>query len=159
MPYIEGWDPGEATGYVHGYFDERTAFYLTGISTFDQDQAFDQIEDRDMNVYKWAYPDAHPVVVETFVLRASNEFAADLTGVEIIGAMKYLRRPFIWQPRTDKAQVPDQVLKDNGLWHTPKMVGHKSARHINDSIIHILRYLAFDLKHEPTIRRYFASED
>lgn len=154
MPVIESWDPGDATGVAIGYFDEKTAYELDEVVTLDQDGAFERLAG-------WAPEFEYYRVVESFELRGSNEFVASLVGKEIIGAMKYLQYtgevdPIIWQDRQTKATVSDQILRRHGLWHTPGRVGHESARHVNDAIIHALAYLKAH-HHRPTIEKYWGS--
>lgn len=151
MTHLESYDPGLATGIAIGYYNDTTPFKLLSVRTVDPEWMQDDI---------WTWFDSPHVVrvVEGFRLRGSNKFTADLTGVELIGAMKLVQNmqdvEINWQMPTDKALVPDQILRDGGLWQTPKMVGYKTARHINDAIIHALAYL-FKQGHAPTIEKYW----
>ena len=152
MPSIWGIDPGKATGFAYGWFDDVMPFTLFYAEILDQDEAFVRIRER----FEYASPD-NVTVAEGFKLKGGQAFTPDLTGVEIIGAIKYLGLPVVWQWRTDKALVKDQVLKDHGLWQTGKMVGHTDGRDANDAIIHILAYL-LKKKHQPTLRKYFTHD-
>jgi hypothetical protein len=152
VTYIEGWDPGGTTGYVFGHFDDVRPFSIYRTANLSKEKVLSEISD-------WApvERDEAPIrVVEGFRLRSSNRFTADLTGDRIIGAMELAEyvgwTDIIWQMPTDKAHVPDQVLRDGGLWRTK---GEGGSRHIHDAIIHVLKYLKVDLKHEPTIRKYW----
>lgn len=96
------------------------------------------------------------VVVEEFILR-DNNFRANLTGVRVEGMIEvtYQRTPIVYRPPSKKAQVPDEILKAHGLWNTGSDVDWTDGRDANDAVIHLLGYVAFDLKHVPTLRKYF----
>jgi hypothetical protein len=150
VTYIEGWDPGGATGYVFGSFTDTRPFTVHGAATLSPPRVR-------VRMRSWRGDDGVVRVVEDFRLRASNRFTADLQGDRLIGAMVFaedlgMTSPIIWQMPTDKAHVPDSVLRDGGLWRTPSEGG---SRHIHDAIIHVLAYLKTNLKHEPTIRKYW----
>ena len=150
MPTLISIDPGRATGVCVGHYDDETPFTVDNASilNFEQTMAFlSECDDlRHFSITEF--------VVESFTLSAGNKFTADLAGVEIIGAIKYLGWNVTWQPRTLKALVPDKVLKDGGLWLTGKDVGHTDARDANDAIIHSLAYL-MRKNHVPTLKRYW----
>ncbi len=150
--YIEAYDPGEATGYTFGYFSETEGFTMVSAQTLTREEVFAKMAD------EWPQVPGRIRVVESFRLRASNNFSANLIGKEIIGAMKFAEYIYDmdtinWQTRGDKALIPDHVLKEHGLWKTPTDVGWNTGRHVNDATIHILAYLH---KHEhlPTLQRY-----
>lgn len=154
MTYIDGYDPGGATGYAFGHFTDDLPFMLVDAYTLNPVQVHQELA-------CWPIRTGWIHVVEDFRLRASNEFTADLQGDRLIGSMEFAQYlgmndvPLVWQMPSEKKHVTDQVLKDAGLWFTPKRAGAKSGRHINDAIVHILRYLKVELEHEPTIRHYW----
>lgn len=149
---IEGYDPGESTGYVLGWLSETEPFTLSSAMTLDYWDTQDMI-------IRWPIWPHRIRVVESFKLRGSNKFTANLDGKELIGAMKLQQRncplvPIVWQTPQDKGLVDDQVLKDSGLWFTPTRAQWKTGRHINDAIIHVLGYLKRS-GHQPTIDKYW----
>lgn len=148
---LESIDPGKLTGWVEGYCDNDTPFELRGAWTLDQDHTFSQIDETEINI-DFGYDMV--VVAERFVLRGGQPFTPDLTGVEIQGVLKHSKLDVHWQLRTEKKKVYDQILKDHGLWHTPKMAAAETGRHINDAIIHALVYLR-KIGHAPTIEKYW----
>lgn len=148
------YDPGLITGWAMGDFtdSEPLSLVLAGTSTYEQMcslQAYTGIH-------------AEHVVIEEFTLR-DNSFRADLRGVRVEGMIELMFRAstlgmgatLVWRPPSKKPQVPDQVLKDHGLWQTGRDVDWEDGRDANDAIIHLLGYVAFDLKHRPTLERYF----
>ena len=157
MTWIEGWDPGGATGFASGVFTDDRPFTLTHVATLTPGGVKRAMRD-------WQYTNGVIRVVEDFRLRSSNRFTADLQGDRLIGAMDFAEfmgitdTHIVWQMPYDKKHVTDQVLKDGGLWPTPRDVNHNTARHVNDAIIHILKYLKVDLKHEPTIEKYWGGQ-
>lgn len=95
------------------------------------------------------------VVSEVFTNRTNNDFAADLTGVRVEGILDLLFDGVVWRSRTKKEQVPDSILKENDMWVTGKQTGWTDGRDVNDAIIHVLGFVAFDLRHVPTLKKYF----
>ena len=146
MTHVASYDPGLITGFAYGSFTETEPLELltTGTLTYDY------------ILHGSPFSGIHPevTVVEEFILR-DNEFKADLTGVRVEGILEIVFRNIVWRPPSKKAQVPDQVLKDHGLWQTGKTVDWEDGRDANDAIIHLLGYVAFDLRHKPTLRKYF----
>jgi hypothetical protein len=96
-------------------------------------------------------------VAEKFTLSSGNQYVADLTPVEIEGALYAYGEDITWQSRSDKALVKDAVLKKNGMWLTGRMVGCKDARDANDATIHALVHM-MRKRHIPTVRHYFTEE-
>ena len=80
----------------------------------------------------------------------------------IEGALIYARESqetrasLVFNQRSDKRQVRDDVLKAAGLWITGKPVGWTDGRDVNDSQIHALAYAKSVLRHRPTLERYFS---
>ena len=150
MPTLISIDPGKATGICIGHYDDETPFAVDYAAILNFKETMSLLSDcNEMNGFRTEF------VVESFTLSAGNKFTADLTGVEIIGAIKYLGWDVTWQPRTLKALVPDKVLKDGGLWLTGRDVGHMDARDALDAIIHSLAYL-MRAHHVPTLKKYFS---
>lgn len=97
-------------------------------------------------------------VVEKFILNPGNTFTADLTPVEIQGALMAFGEAPVWHNRTDKVLVKDSVLKENDLWVTGAMVECKDGRDVNDATIHALAHM-IKLRHKPTLEHYFKKEE
>lgn len=97
-------------------------------------------------------------VVEKFILNPGNTFTADLTPVEIQGALIAFGEYPIWHNRTDKVLVKDEVLKRNDLWLTGSMVECKDARDVNDATVHALAHM-MKIRHKPTLQEYFRKEE
>lgn len=161
-------DPGVATGFALGHYDDSSAYQLQWVTTLhDGLDGFLEWWQEHTDYYEgWGnvfdhfgvYPSKMSVVIEGFRPRGGNNFTADLSGVEIIGYLKGVMGSYLTiQMPTDKALVPDAVLKEHGLWQTGKMVNHKDGRDANDAIIHGLAYL-HKRDHDPTLRRYFSVE-
>lgn len=157
-------DPGKATGWARGYFDDETPFQLEeafvthdGIEGFAELNCNAQSPD---NPYAQTFLEGFDVIVyETFVLR-QNGFLAALNSVEINGYLKGTYGTYgrlTPQSRTLKHHTPDATLKQYGFWQTGKMVGHKDGRDANDAIIHALTYLKLQ-GHVPTLKAYFPEE-
>lgn len=152
MAKILSIDPGKATGFAvveydpaTGDFRDREQFTLSSYEAMSFLRAYSGTIGRVTVVY------------ESFELSAGNQFTADLSGVEIIGALKYAFPPE-WlhaRRRSDKVQVPDQLLKDHGLWVTGKDVGWEDGRDANDAMIHLIGYLCFDKQDAMALRRFF----
>lgn len=167
MPYILSVDPGKTTGWAYGHYSDKHAYTLEGFGvTHNGLEGF-----VDWWIADSARFQASIFVVEGFRLRGSNEFTAALDGVEIIGWFKghfkllievygLAESPenmLVFQMPTDKALVPDSLLKSHGFWKTGKDVGHTDGRDVNDAIIHGIAYL-FKQKHRPTLDAYFLEE-
>ena len=149
MPSLIAIDPGKSTGIIEGTYSENQPLEIMSKTvTHNGIQGF--AEWYWEGVPFWSH---EPIwIVEDFTLRGSNDFVADLSGVEIIGFLKGMAIPVHWQSRTLKHLVPDLVLKHNGYWFTGKDVGHTDGRDCNDAAIHALAWLAKQ-KHEPTLRQ------
>ena len=145
---IISFDPGRVTGVARGYFGDETPLVVVSVSEITYPQF---LNDQYLGG-EWYRNDI--VISELFTPR-SNNFVADVTGVRVEGIIEYLEPRVIWRPASKKAQVPDQILKDHGLWRTGKNVDWEDGRDVNDAIIHMLGYVAFDLRHGPTLRKYF----
>ena len=146
-------DPGNATGFVSTEYDPQTATFgdtdmgvLNGLDeAFAYIRSYAAIKNRTIVVY------------EGFDLNPGNEFVADLTGVEIIGALKYAF-PHGWlhkRRRSDKVQVSDETLKEHGLWVTGGDVDWEDGRDVNDAWIHLIGYLCFDAQDTAALRRFY----
>lgn len=149
MSTIVSYDPGYATGVVTGFFTETEPLRVMDFVTL----TYEELRD--------GFPillteNFEHVVSEVFTLRTNNEFAADIIGVRVEGILDVAYQGgIVWRERTKKAQVPDEVLKEHGLWVENSQVDWENARDVNDAIIHMLGYVAFDLRHGPTLRAYF----
>ena len=146
---VISFDPGLITGMAAGVFSDTEPLKLVAVPAV----TYEEIRDE-----HWIFKDYEidHVVVEEFILRTDNPFAADLTGVRVEGILDAVYQGNIhWRNRTTKSQVPDSVLKTHGLWKTGADVEWSDGRDVNDAIIHLLGYVAFDLRHVPTLRKYF----
>jgi len=147
-------DPGKSTGIAIGTFSETEPYKLYEIH---------QIPNGVEGFLYWLKTNPQFLlndlvwVSERFVLRSSNKFVADLEPVRIEGAMQALGLDVVWQLRTDKMFVTDDLLKEHGLWQTGKQFGWKDGRDANDAIIHALAYLRKN-KHMPTLLNYWSKE-
>lgn len=152
MTSITSWDPGKITGVAFGHFDDETPYTLEVALALD----FFQISEM-----FWNSPNntSTVVVIERFVPRGGQPFAPDLEGVQVEGMLRHFYQPdqIVWQTRTDKAHVPDRILKGNGLWQTGSDVSWEDGRDANDAIIHALAYLKKN-SHLPTLRKYWGIE-
>lgn len=151
MSLVIAYDPGFITGVAVGEFTPDEPVRVTATST----RTYDEMRRRLAHQKSYPY---RAVVIEEFILR-DNDFAADLHGVRVEGMLELAYEDsdtdLVWRPPSKKSQVPDQVLKDHDLWQTGKDVDWEDGRDANDAIIHLLGYVAFDLKHVPTLRKYF----
>lgn len=146
---IISFDPGYVTGIATGVFDDEEALTITGYAAV----TYENMLAGWSNLLEAEY---QHVVSEVFKARTDNEFVPDLTGVRVEGLIDLAYTPFVrWRERTKKNQVPDQLLKDHGLWLTGPQVNWEDGRDVNDAIIHMLGYVAFDLRHKPTLQKYF----
>ena len=157
MTFLYGFDFGESTGIAYGHYDDKCPYELfqawqvpNGINGFLDwfHSEFGEEGSRPLNI----------AVAEKFVLNPGNQFAADLTGVPIEGALAALWRGEIhWQPPSAKAGIPDALLREHGLWQTGDSLGHTDGRDANDAIIHSLEFLRRSA-HLPSLKEYFPSK-
>jgi hypothetical protein len=149
VTFVYAVDPGKATGFAILRYDDETPATVVNVKVLTDLSSVGHYA-------RVAGSEGHTVVVEKFVLSAGNEFTADLTAKEVEGVLKYhLGDSIVWRSRADKAQVPDQTLKDYGMWVTGTDVDWEDGRDANDAIKHGLGHIAFTEKHIPTLRRYF----
>lgn len=155
MPRLLTIDPGLATGYAIGYYDDETPYILK--ETFIVHDGVYGLADLVANGDLLERYDE--LIIENFIVRPNQP--VDPIALEVIGYMKGVSwvEP-IMRLRSDKGKkgFMDSVLKKHGLWQTGKMVGHKDGRDANDAIIHALTWLCFKQKHQPTIERYMNLE-
>jgi len=155
-------DPGKQTGIAAGVYGDDHPYMLidvwqvsegvTGFIKWWHDTGKHVIRN-----YEWAWLQPTQIVSEKFILR-NNAFVADTEPLLIEGALQALwSLPVAWQQRSDKSLVGDNILRENGLWHTGKQVGWKDARDTNDAIIHAMAYLKKN-KHIPTLQKYWGKE-
>ena len=150
MTTVQAFDPGLITGWAKGEFSDTEPLTITDTKTLKYEWFTDGTF---TSGFRERYTADH-TVVEQFILR-DNEFKADLTGVRVEGILDWWYFPIIWRPPSKKAQVPDSILKEHQLWKTGTFVEWEDGRDVNDAIIHMLGYVAFDLRHVPTLRKYF----
>lgn len=150
---IISFDPGGVTGVAMGCFSDSTPLELDDFLAAPYEEF---LEASRMVASIPGYNPYSHMVCESFIARSNNEFAPDLAGVRIEGVLDLLYGDrLVKRSRTKKEQVPDAVLKEHGLWKTGTDVEWEDGRDVNDAIIHMLGYVAFDLKHKPTLKKYF----
>jgi hypothetical protein len=146
---IISYDPGLITGVAEGFFSDEEPLKILGAGVVSYEDL------RDGREFIEQVHSDH-VVSELFTSRTNNPFAPDLTGVRVEGMLdSYYGGRVVWRERTKKSQVPDQILHDHGIWRTGADVDWEDGRDANDAIIHMIGYVAFDLNHLPTLRKYF----
>jgi hypothetical protein len=149
MTYVVAFDPGEITGYASGYFYPYVPLEITTFAALDAEQIGPTIRrlagTKDNDRY---------VVSERFDAR-SNKFVANVHAKKVEGLLEGAFSNVVWRKATKKEQVPDSVLKEHGLWKTGKDVDWEDGRDVNDAIIHLIGFVAFDLHHRPTLEKYF----
>lgn len=159
-------DPGKNSGLALGYFDAITPYRL--ISRW-------QVHEGLTGFLDWAAyqaPQFDEIVCEKFILDPKNQFTADLTPVEIEGALRTLQSidqrfdvPIMWQPRTDKAALtgyPDsaktkaqrQRVRFDFLDRFGLFARGTENDDSNDAICHALISLKRRL-HEPTLHAFW----
>lgn len=150
--YVWAFDPGEVTGVAQGVYSATNALEVGSVSAVPVEdlRAFLTSLVQTKHV-----PEA--IVVEFFKARTNNRFVANDTAKKVEGYIEAVfgREKLVYRPRTKKEQVPDRVLKDHGLWQTGKQVDWTDGRDVNDAVIHLLGYVAFDKHHRPTLSKYF----
>ncbi len=149
MTSIIALDPGKITGVAVGMYTDtepvqiRTARVIT-YAQLTQPYFWENLNSR------------YDVIVSEKFILADNKFQADLTPVRIEGMMDLmLPGKVAYRTRNLKSQVPDDILKEHGLWAVGKDVDWEDGRDANDAVIHLLGHVAFGLKHVPTLRKYF----
>jgi hypothetical protein len=146
---IVAYDPGLVTGVAEGVFSETEPLRILGGAALSYDEIIEGFG------HMLAVNFDHKIS-EKFVARTDNQFVPDLTPARVEGILDLAyERDIVWRSRTKKEQVPDRILKEHGLWVTGKDVDWTDGRDVNDAIIHMIGYVAFDLRHVPTIREYF----
>lgn len=177
--YVLSIDPGLSTGIVLGHYTEtepyvRDAFWQVeeGLPGFK----------RWLKVHwdvlgYWWFPEAAAetfgfpeptVVVEQFVpLASARAFKVEeLEPIRIEGAIEALEIAAVWQRAgaqvlaggdtpAQRKKASDDLLRRAGLWTTGKMVNMPDSNDVNSAQKHGMHYMAFDLKHEPTMKAYF----
>lgn len=151
---ITAYDPGKVIGIARGSFTDKEPLSILKAWAIPYPN-FLEWGQNPVEDYGEFWSDI--IVSEIFTARTDNEFVPDLTSVRVEGILDLAYGPnrVVWRPRTKKEQVPDKVLKDHGLWKTGKDVSWEDGRDVNDAIIHMLGHVAFDLRHKPTLRKYF----
>jgi hypothetical protein len=164
MTHLLSLDPGKNSGAALGHYDDSTPYTLV-----DRWQIHGGVDGFKRWWRQGHWKRVDDLVVEKFILASDNEFTADLTPVEIQGALSVLLddshlRP-IWQPRTDKSRlvgypksavtkaqrqrVRFDFLKEHGLF-VPGTENDDS----HDAICHALVRLK-GIKHRPTLMHYW----
>lgn len=155
--HLWGVDPGAVTGIVHGAYSEDEPFEI--IEKWEVESGADGFKEW-FPAHGWYPPDT--VVVERFDLNMGNEFKADLTGVQVEGAVMYAsdRESLVWHSRSQKqkAGMYDAILKKHNMWTKGSSVNWTDGRDVNDATIHCLEYLRTH-NHMPTLRKYFRGEN
>jgi len=150
---ILAFDPGKVTGIVEGVFSETEPLALVDAIAVTYEELLEGFEYLLEASQTGEYDH---VVTEQFDLRTNNEYAANLDGVRVEGLLDLaFGDQLVRRPRSKKEQVSDATLKEHGLWKTGAEVDWEDGRDVNDAIIHMLGYVAFDLRHRPTITKYF----
>ena len=154
MTTILSIDPGKMTGLAWGRFSDTDPYEVNEYTAVE----FDDLSDM---IWNGKHPWADILVIERFVPQSGTDYTLkedDLAGVEVIGMLKHgLVHDFnevYYQLRSEKWNVPDQLLKDHGLWADGKDVNWTDGRDVNDAIIHALVLLK-KKEHLPTLRKYF----
>lgn len=159
-------DPGKNSGVALGYYDAVTPYQL--LHRFQVHEGLAGF----IRFWRWlesehGRPDE--LVCEKFILDSGNEFTADLTPVEIEGALAVLwGEPIIWQPRTAKSKLTGypasartkaqrqrvrfNFLKQHGLFK-PGTENDDS----NDAICHALISLKMR-RHYPTLKAFWPAD-
>lgn len=149
--YVYAFDPGRITGFAEGVYGPDFPLEIGSISAVELDRFVPFVRSLVRLDRKPSF-----VISEGFKARTNNNFVADDTPKKVEGMLEALfPQTVIYRPRTKKAQVPDEILKEHGLWQTGKTVGWEDGRDANDAIIHLLGFVAFDQRHVPTLRKYF----
>ena len=149
MKTIVAFDPGKITGIATGEFSETEPLRITAVSVVPYDDLVREFSE--LELFGFSY-----VISEVFESRDGQGFAPNLIGVRVEGILDLMYDQNIeWRSPSKKAQVPDKILKDSGDWVTGADVDWEDGRDANDAIIHLIGFVAFDLKHKPTLRKYF----
>jgi hypothetical protein len=156
MKYLLSLDPGGTTGWEISSYTDTNAIVPhdggqipNGVDGFVEWMLSDEM---------WKLPmmDSHnegvTVVSESFQLRPGVK-NPDVTPLRIEGALTALLGPgaVTYQQPATKALVPDQKLRDVGLWIP-------GQRHRMDARIHALAWGARN-KHLPTLQLYWPEKD
>jgi hypothetical protein len=149
MTSIIAWDPGKVTGMAVGGFTDDTPLELGPVA------ALTYTDLRDGAYVLMMEADTFYIAVSDVFEHRDNDFVPDYTGIRVEGLLEAAWPDIHWRSPSKKAQVPDQVLQDHGLWYTGSQVDWEDGRDVNDAIIHMVGYVAFDLKHRPTLEAYF----
>lgn len=154
MTTILSIDPGKITGLTWGKFSDTEPYKIVDTQAVEFDDLSDMIWNGN---HLWG----DILVIERFVPQSGAEYALkedDLAGVEVIGMLKHgLVHDFnkvYYQLRSEKWNVPDEVLKKHGLWKEGKDVNWDDGRDVNDATIHALVWLKKQ-EHLPTLNAYF----
>jgi hypothetical protein len=148
-------DPGKASGFALSEVDDETGEWKL-LQVFVTHDGVSGVADAFWNGELYL---GDVTVVERFIVRPNQP--VDPVALEVIGFIKGTHpRPATieWRLRSDKKHIPDAMLKQHGLWHTGKQVGHEDGRDVNDAIIHTLSWLCFKARHKPTIEWLFPDE-
>lgn len=145
MTVILGLDPGESTGYSIWFYDALTpprpiehGTITGGVVGF--------VNWWGEKLAGWEPGYGHEswdeVVSESFVLDGRTPFP-NVTPLKIEGALAVLWPDTIFQRNTFKSHMPDQKIKDLGLWW-------KGAGHDRDSLRHVWALMKVR-RHHPTL--------
>jgi hypothetical protein len=146
-------DPGKSTGIAFGYYGPELPYTLREVIQLEGGiHAFTKW----CKHFNWDIVDT--VVSEKFILKKTS-FIPDTEPLLLEGALLFLHGEDIhWQAPSDKQHVPDQLLKDHGMWQTGSDVGCKDARDANDAIIHALAFLKKS-GHVPTLKTFWGNNE
>lgn len=152
MYSIFSFDPGKVTGVAYGTFSDTEPLTVGDADAWP----YELLATSGVRLMADMQMPDH-VVSELFTLRSGNEFTADLTAkkVEALLEVAFGLDKIHWRDPSTKSQVPDEILKQHDLWRTGEDVDWEDGRDANDAIIHMLGYVAFELKHKPTLEVYF----
>lgn len=153
MKTVLAFDPGEASGWFYGRFDDVTALRRLGTGIIQggpqglSDFLVDFLQDHESDhvVAEVFVPDGTPGGRETVSPRGE--------GVLIV---HFGQNNVAWQKRSEKAwgydsqEKSDQKLHELGLWVTGKDVRHTDGRDANDAALHAIQFMR-KMRHRPTL--------
>lgn len=144
--HVLAFDPGGTTGWAYGVYSDTTALqFVDGGQIPNGCPGFVEWFKHDKNI-GLLRPDV--LVSESFQLRPGVK-SPDVTPLRIEGAITALwgTENVVWQQPAQKSLIPDELLRERGLWI-------KGQRHQMDARIHLAGYVIRQ-HHKPTSHRFF----